>query len=80
MVLRIAPGLRDRLRDLARASGRSANAVIVDLLEQAMADHVVQKNLTDMVEELLERVENLESVTRTKWRRPSTMRNREPRR
>jgi predicted DNA-binding protein len=52
IVLRTPPGLRDRLRELASASGRSANAVIVDLLEKGLADSADQKNLLrDLVED-----------------------------
>jgi hypothetical protein len=44
--------MRDRLRELASASGRSANAVVVDLLEKALAESVDQKNLLrDLVED-----------------------------
>jgi predicted DNA-binding protein len=64
VVLRLPPGMRDRLRELASARGRSANAVIVDLLEKAMADSADQKTLQDMVAELLERVERLEQESR----------------
>jgi predicted DNA-binding protein len=60
VVLRLPPGMRDRLRELATASGRSANAVIVDLVEKAMADSADQKNLQDRVEDLEERMASME--------------------
>ena len=60
IVLRTPPGLRDRLRELAKASGRSANAVIVDLLEKAMADRADQKNLQEQLALLWEAVAELQ--------------------
>jgi predicted DNA-binding protein len=60
VVLRLPPGMRERLRELASARGRSANALMVELLEQAMADSADQKNLQDRVEDLEERMASME--------------------
>jgi hypothetical protein len=48
-IVRLPPGLRDKLHALAKASGRSANAELVDRLEKSMVEP--DKNLRDLVED-----------------------------
>ncbi len=52
--------MRDKLHELAEANGRSANSEIVSRLEKSMEDSSAFQQLQETVEELWERVENLE--------------------
>jgi Arc-like DNA binding domain len=61
ILLRFPSGLRRWLSEKAKENGRSINAEVIARLESSKADNDAFQQLQDMVEQLWERVENLES-------------------
>lgn len=75
MMMRLPPGMRDRIAEAAKVAGRSMNAEVIDRLEKSFTNDDAAFELADKVEylesqntELWQAIEELQRSVGAMWR------------
>lgn len=64
MLIRLPPGMRERLTEVAKVAGRSVNAEVVARLEKSLEEDSDQEMMRQFIAEHEERLEQLEKTVK----------------